>query len=142
MVGTVTLRPQYRWPWLCQVRGHTGSLIHSVFTPTPSSTDADAETLLIKFEIERRCCSQSPTNFRFFSCGCKINLQVVILFLMCLVRNLQKKLKKCPKSIQLGLCIRYCTDRLTLRRFLEVKLKHLDSYNRSSQLIPTFKKQF
>ena len=36
-------------------------------------------------------------------------------FFMCLVRNLQKKWKKYPKSIQLWLCIRYCTGGLTLR---------------------------
>ena len=44
----------------------------------------------------------------------KIILQVVILFLMCLVRNLQKKWKKCPKSIQLWLCNKYCTEILLL----------------------------
>ena len=46
--------------------------------------------------------------------GVKIILQVVILFFMCLLRNLQKKFRKCPESIQLWLCIKYCTDRLTL----------------------------
>ena len=65
--------------------------------------------------------------------GLKIILQVVIFFVMCLVRNLQKNEKKIPKSILLLLCIRYCTDRLTFGhvpvfdQFLEVELKHLDS---------------
>ena len=65
--------------------------------------------------------------------GVKIILQVSYFFFMCLVRNLQKKMKKCPKSIQLWLCIRYCTDRLKLGhaqlfdQFLEVKLKHLEA---------------
>ena len=42
--------------------------------------------------------------------GVKIILQVVIRFFYVPC----KKLKKCPKSIKLWLCIRYCTDRLTL----------------------------
>ena len=76
---------------------------------------------------------QSITNFRFFSCGGQNNFTSCHSFFMGLVRNLQKKWKKCPKSIQFWLCIRYCTDRLTLRhvqlfdRFLEVKLKHLEA---------------
>ena len=65
--------------------------------------------------------------------GVKIILQVFILFFMCPLVNLQKKWKKCPKSIQVWFCIRYCTDRLMLGhvplfdRFLEVKLKHLEA---------------
>ena len=86
-----------------------------------------------QFEIERRSCGQSITNYRFFSCGGKNNLTGCNFFFTCLVRNLQKRWKKCPKSIQLWLCIRYCTDGLTLGhvqifdQFLEVKLKHLEA---------------
>ena len=68
-----------------------------------------------QFEIERRSCGQSMTNFRFLSCRGQNTFYILsFFFLLCLVRNLQKKCKKFPKSIQLLLCIRYCTDRLTL----------------------------
>ena len=57
----------------------------------------------------------------------------LLFFFICLVRNLQQKWKIFPKSIQLWLCIMYCTDRLTLGyvrlfdRFLEVKLEQLEA---------------
>ena len=65
--------------------------------------------------------------------GVKNILYVVILFLMCLVRNLQKKMEKISKINPVVALLRYCTDRLTLRhvrlsdQFLEVKLKHLEA---------------
>ena len=66
--------------------------------------------------------------------GVKISLLVVILFFMCLLRNLKKNNgKKRTKSIQLLLCIGYCTDRLKLgnprllNQFLDGKLKHLEA---------------
>ena len=86
-----------------------------------------------QFEIERRSCGQSMTNISFFSCGGQNNFTGFNSFFMCFLGNLQKKLKKCPKSIQLWFCIRFCTDRLMLGpmqlfdRFLEVKLKHLEA---------------
>ena len=49
-----------------------------------------------QFEIERRSCGQSMSNLLFFV-GVKISLQVVIIFLMYLVRNLQKKMEKMSK---------------------------------------------
>ena len=65
--------------------------------------------------------------------GVKIILQVFILFFYVPCKKLTKKWKKFPKSIKLRLCIRYCTDRLTLGhvrpydRFLKVKLRHLEA---------------
>ena len=59
--------------------------------------------------------------------GVQIILQIVILFLSCaLWETYKKKWKKCPKSIQLWLCIRYCTDRLTRGhvRHFDQFLKH------------------
>ena len=44
-----------------------------------------------QFEIERRSCGQSMTNFRFLVAGVKIILQVVILFSDVLCRKLKKK---------------------------------------------------
>ena len=88
-----------------------------------------------QFEIECRSYGQSMTYFRFFSCGGQNNLQVVMLFLYVPCKKVTKKMgKKCSKSIMLWLCIRYCTDRLTLghmrlfNQFLEVKLKHLEAW--------------
>ena len=85
---------------------------------------------MTQFEIER----QSMTNFRFLSCGGQTNFiccHYIFFYLPC--KKLTKKMEKNPKSIQLWLCIRYCTDRLTLghvrvfNQFLEVKLKHLEA---------------
>ena len=92
-----------------------------------------------QFEIERRSYGQSMTYFRFFSCGGQKIFTGCHSFFMCLVRNLQKKWKKCPKSFKLWLCIRYCTDKLTLGhvrlydRFLEVMLKHLGAIQLKSE---------
>ena len=67
---------------------------------------------MTQIEIERRSCCQSMTIFLFFNCGCQNNFTGCHYFcLMYLLRNLQKIWKKCPKSIQLCVCIRYCTDR-------------------------------
>ena len=97
-----------------------------------------------QFEIERRSYGQSMTYFRFFSCGGQTNFTGFHSFFMCLVRNLQKKWKKCSKSIKLWLCIRYCTDRLRLGyvqlydQFLEVKLKHLEAIYLKSEFTTYF----
>ena len=70
---------------------------------------------MTQFEIERRSCGQSMKMFRLISCGGHNNFTGGnSFFVMFLVRNLQKEWKKCPKSIHLWPCIRYCTDRLTL----------------------------
>ena len=55
---------------------------------------------MTQFEIERRSCGQSMTNIRFFSCGGQNNFTVChSFFLIYLVRNHPKKMKKIPKSI-------------------------------------------
>ena len=50
-----------------------------------------------QFEIERRRCGQSMTNFRFLVAGVKIILQVVILFSDVLCRKLTKNMEKMSK---------------------------------------------
>ena len=51
-------------------------------------------SLKTQFEIERRSCGQSMTNFRFFSCRGQTILQVVILFYDVPLGNLTKKMEK------------------------------------------------
>ena len=89
---------------------------------------------MTQFEIERRSYGQSMTYFRFFSCEGQNYFTGCHSFFHVPCKKLKtKKWKKCPKSIKLWLCIRYCTGRLTLGnvrlcdQFLEVKLKHLEA---------------
>ena len=107
-----------------EVLGHLETLMKPIFLHVYYMT---------QFEIERKSCGQSMTNFRFFSCGGQNNFSGCHSFFMCLVRNIQKTWKKCPKSVQLWLCIRYCTTRQTLwhvrlfEQFLEVNFRHLEA---------------
>ena len=79
-------------------------------------------------------CGQSLTNVLFFICVGQNNFTGCNYFFDVPCKKLTKKMKKkCPKLIQSWLCIKYCTDRLTLRhaqlfdRSLEVKVKHLEA---------------
>ena len=88
---------------------------------------------MTQFEIECRSRGQSMPNLYPLFVGVKIILQVVIISFYVPCKKLTEKMrKKRPKSIQLCLCIKYCTDGLTLRhvglfdRSLEVKVKHLE----------------
>ena len=51
---------------------------------------------MTQFEIERRSCVQSMTNYRFFSCGGQHNFTGFQFFYMPL-RNLQKRMEKISK---------------------------------------------
>ena len=57
---------------------------------------------MTQFEIERRSCGQSMTNFRFFSCRGQNYFTGCHSFFMCLLGNLQKNGKNVQNQSSCG----------------------------------------